>query len=291
MAFEKIIKGIPNTITTMNLLSGGVSVALSFSGRFELAFVLILLAAVFDFLDGFSARFLHAYSPLGKELDSLADMVSFGLAPAIMLSCKFSLLMRQANGLSQLGNSSSIVSLANDAQSVLDGGIASCSGSVPIFGAGVISFWALTPLLIAAFSALRLAKFNIDENQSENFVGLATPGCAMITGSMICMMEKYTAFNGFFLDHLLVVPAITIILSYLLVCRIPMFSLKFKSLNLLANAQRFVFLAVALALAIFVVAAGMNWSVLVFSTMVFYLAMNLWKYFSSRFRTGQQNNR
>ena len=282
MAFDKIIKGIPNTITTMNLLSGGVSVALSFSGRFELAFILILLAAVFDFFDGFSARLLHAYSPLGKELDSLADMVSFGLAPAVMLSCKFSLLLRQANGLSLPGDGTSIASLANDAQSVLDGGIASCGGLVPIFGAGVISFWALVPLLIAAFSGLRLAKFNIDERQSENFIGLATPSCAMILGSMICLMERYAGFNDFFLNHLLIVPAIVIVLSYLLVSEIPMFSFKFKSMGWAANAPRFVFLAAVLVLVIFVASAGLNWCVVVFFAMLMYLAMNLWKCMRSR---------
>lgn len=259
MLFERIIKGIPNTITTMNLLSGGVSVALSFSGRFELAFVLILIAAVFDFFDGFSARLLHAYSPLGKELDSLADMVSFGLAPAVMLSCKFSLLLRQANGLSLPGD-----------------------GSVPIFGAGVISFWALVPLLIAAFSGLRLAKFNIDERQSENFIGLATPSCAMILGSMICLMERYAGFNDFFLNHLLIVPAIVIVLSYLLVSEIPMFSFKFKSMGWADNAPRFVFLAAVLVLVIFVAAAGLNWCVVVFFAMLIYLAMNLWKCMRSR---------
>ena len=288
MLFERIIKGIPNTITTMNLLSGGVSVALSFSGRFELAFALILLAAVFDFFDGFSARLLHAYSPLGKELDSLADMVSFGLAPAVMLSCKFSLLLRQANGLSLPGDGTSIASLANDAQSVLDGGISSCGVLVPIFGAGVISFWALVPLLIAAFSGLRLAKFNIDERQSENFIGLATPSCAMILGSMICLMERYAGFNDFFLNHLLIVPAIVIVLSYLLVCEIPMFSFKFKSMGWAANAPRFIFLAAVLVLVIFVAAAGLNWCVVVFFAMLIYLAMNLWTYFRTHLAKHRQ---
>ncbi len=255
MTLKSITKGIPNTITCCNLLSGGVSVALSFSGEFQYAFIMILIAAVFDFLDGLSARALGAYSAIGKELDSLADMVSFGVAPAVMLMCKFSLLLRESNGIMP----------SNGVE----------SGGIIIFGFGVITFWSLTPLLVAAFSALRLAKFNIDERQSENFIGLATPACAMILGSMICMMEKYPEFNGFFLSHCLLIPAVVIVLSWLLVSEIPMFSFKFKSLSWSNNSHRFIFLLFIIAAAVFVMAASLHWSVLVFSVMVAYLAINL----------------
>ena len=119
-----IIRHIPNTITSMNLLCGIMGVICTFSGQFDIAFCLMLAAAVCDFCDGMSARLLKAYSDVGKELDSLADMVSFGLLPALMLN--------------QL-----------------------------MIGIHGETFWSYTPLIIAILSAVRLAKFNIDERQTE----------------------------------------------------------------------------------------------------------------------------
>ena len=131
-----IIRHIPNTITSMNLLLGIMGVICTFDGNFEAAFCLMLAAAVCDFCDGLSARLLGAYSDVGKELDSLADMVSFGLLPSLMLHR----LM------------------------------------VSIGGESLLSY---IPLIIAVLSAVRLAKFNVDERQTDNFIGLATPACAM----------------------------------------------------------------------------------------------------------------
>ena len=132
----KIIKHIPNTITSMNLLCGVLGVIFTFQGALDLAFYLMILASVFDFLDGFSARMLKAYSPVGKELDSLADLISFGLLPALMIHRR-----------------------------LVEG--------------GMTGFWIYVPVIICIFSALRLAKFNVDDRQSENFLGLPTPACAM----------------------------------------------------------------------------------------------------------------
>ena len=101
----------------------------------------------------------------------------------------------------------------------------------------------------------------------------------MIIGSMICLMEHYARFNAFFQNHLLMVPAIVIVLSYLLVSEIPMFSFKFKSMKWADNAPRFIFVATVLVLVIFVAAAGLNWCVVIFFAMLIYLAMNLWKHF------------
>ena len=137
-----IVKNIPNTITSLNLLSGIAGILCAFSGRLDVSFLLMLAAAVFDFFDGFAARALGAYSPMGKELDSLADSVSFGLLPSLMLHRLMVVL------------------------------------------SGETSVWCYIPLSIALFSVLRLAKFNIDERQSENFIGLATPASAMICGSL-----------------------------------------------------------------------------------------------------------
>ena len=135
----RIVKHIPNTITCLNLLSGVMGIIVLFGGRPDQAFFLMLAAAVFDFCDGLAARALGAYSELGKELDSLADMVSFGVLPAMML-----------------------------------------------FVGSSHPYLRFVTLLLVAFSALRLAKFNLDERQHASFLGLPTPASAMICGSLVC---------------------------------------------------------------------------------------------------------
>lgn len=182
----KIIKHIPNSITSMNLLCGAMGVIFTMRGEFSIAFYLMLAAAVCDFFDGFCARMLNAYSPLGKELDSLADMISFGLLPSIMLHK----LMCQS---------------------------------------GTTGFLSFIPLAIAVFSALRLAKFNIDERQAENFIGLPTPACAMLCGSFVYYVMQDPASVLFsWAASRFFIPAGALILSFLLISEIPMFSMKFK---------------------------------------------------------------
>ncbi|MCQ2147542.1 MAG: CDP-diacylglycerol--serine O-phosphatidyltransferase, partial [Bacteroidales bacterium] len=135
-----IRKHIPNSITSMNLLCGVMGVIFALEGRLDIAFPLMILGALFDFCDGLAARLLKAYSDIGKELDSLSDMISFGVLPSVML----------------------YKTMAN----VQD------------------MCWACyLPLVLAVFSGLRLAKFNIDERQHESFIGLPTPAAAMICGS------------------------------------------------------------------------------------------------------------
>ena len=147
-------RNIPNLFTLLNLLSGAIAIILSFEGRNNvvLASYFIYTAAIFDFFDGFAARALKASSPIGKELDSLADMVSFGIAPSMIL---FQLIK----------NSMQVKQFAF---------------AMPI--GDVLQL--LAPLLIAAFSAIRLAKFNIDKRQTEVFLGLATPACAMLVAAI-----------------------------------------------------------------------------------------------------------
>lgn len=170
----------------MNLLCGVMGVILTFQGALDLAFYLMIAASVFDFMDGFAARMLKAYSAMGKELDSLADLISFGLLPSLMI------YRRLVEG-------------------------------------GMTGFWTYIPVIICIFSALRLAKFNVDERQSENFIGLATPACAMICGSF-AVIAHYDLNNivGIFTESTWMIPAGSVILSYLLVSEIPMFSMKFK---------------------------------------------------------------
>ena len=182
----KIVRQIPNTITSMNLLCGALGVIFALKGWFDTAFYLMLAGAVCDFCDGLAARLLKAYSPLGKELDSLADMITFGFLPSIMLyKC------------------------------------------MDLYHPG--KWFCYLPLIIAVFSALRLAKFNIDERQSENFIGLATPACAMICGSFAVIAHlDINNIVGMFTESTWLIPLASAILSLLLVSEIPMFSMKFK---------------------------------------------------------------
>lgn len=224
-----ITRHIPNTITSLNLLSGCFATVYALNGNFKCAFLFIIAGAVFDFCDGLAARALKAYSPMGKELDSLADMVTFGVAPAMILY-RF-----QAES----------------------------------------GFLIYLPLLIAVFSGLRLAKFNIDTRQSENFIGLATPSCALICGSLIYAAETYPQLAGFLTAYSYIVPMLALILCYLLVCEIPMFSFKFKSLKWKDNQARFTFLGLVAILGIAILAAGLNWSLLVLAIFISYIVVNI----------------
>ena len=233
----KIVKHIPNTITSMNLLLGIMGVICTFEGNFKSAFILMLAAAVCDFCDGLAARLLGAYSNVGKELDSLADMVSFGLLPSLMLH--------------------RLMVTVND-------------------GYCLISY---IPLIIAILSAVRLAKFNVDERQTENFIGLATPACAMICGAFTyyvsndptSLLHSWAATSWF-------IPVCAVILSMLLVSEIPMFSMKFKK-NMKpgdhVNMLRLAFGAIVIASCITVAILGLNWSMTVLIAFVSYIILNI----------------
>lgn len=224
-----ITKHIPNAITSMNLLSGCFATIFALNGNFKTAFLCIIAGAVCDFCDGLAARALKAYSPMGKELDSLADMVTFGVAPA-MIMYRF---QAEAN------------------------------------------FLVWLPLLIAVFSGLRLAKFNIDTRQTENFIGLATPSCALICGSLVYASQVYPQVSDFLTAYAYIVPMVSLVMCYLLVCEIPMFSFKFKSLKWADNKDRFSFLAIAATLAIVTLVLGLNWSILVLGIFTAYIIINV----------------
>ncbi len=229
------IRNIPNFFTSANLFCGLLAVILSHeesSHSLILAGYFIYTAAVFDFFDGFSARALKASSKIGKELDSLADMVSFGVAPAMIL---FAVLKNSMH-------------------------ITQFSFSLPLSDILIL----LSPMLIAIFSAIRLAKFNIDERQKEVFLGIATPVCAMLIASIPLIwnfntsdlllfpaLDKNTYFFfgammlGAYIVKPIVIVCLSILLSVLLVAEIPMFSLKFKSYNFEDNKLKYFFLIVS----------------------------------------------
>lgn len=240
-----IVKHIPNTITSMNLLCGVLGILCSFEGQFPLAFCFMLGASVCDFCDGLSARLLKAYSPIGKELDSLADLVSFGVLPALMM-CLF---IKTDIVADSLGWSSRIAVYA--------------------------------PLLIAVFSALRLAKFNVDDRQTDNFIGMATPTCAMLVGSMVCYASLYDASVPWLKPSFVAVasPLISVVLSLLLVSEIPMFGMKIKKgARLFSGLQgrlRMIFLAVAVAIVLLVATLRLHFSAAFFFIFAFYVLLNL----------------
>ena len=216
----------------MNLLCGLVAVVLVFAGRSETAFVLMLAASFFDLCDGLAARALGAFSPIGGDLDSLSDMVSFGVLPSLMLHR----LMRDSG--------------------------APCA-------------LCFIPLLLAVFSALRLAKFNVDERQHESFLGLATPASAIFCGSLaaFCQASPQSWLSAL-CGSAWFVPALTAALCALLVCEVPMFSFKGKSQGL-PGTKRTAFICISLIAAIVVVVFGLHWTLIPMGAVLVYILMNL----------------
>lgn len=198
---------IPNTITCLNLVSGCVASVMALEGNLMYAVVWIMLAAVFDFFDGFAARLLKAFSPIGKELDSLADVVSFGVAPGMILFVLLSWLVP----------------------------------TLPLGGLNeYIPYWAF---VIPAFSGLRLAKFNIDERQTTSFIGLPVPAHALFWSSLGYSVQPLLPQGGVAL--LVGLMVLALITSLLLVSEVPMFSLKIKSLAWKGNELRYILVACA----------------------------------------------
>lgn len=229
-----IRKHIPDSITSMNLLCGVVGVILTLKGRPDLGFVCMILGAVFDFFDGFAARLLKASSGIGKELDSLADMVSFGVLPSVMLF--------YSSGANSL----------------------------------ILKYF---PIILAAFSALRLAKFNLDERQHASFLGLPTPASAMVCGSLACFVFSVPdSFLASWCEGPFFLPVLSVVLSLLLVSEIPMFSMKFGGGNKssrMENVKRIAFAVVALASVLLVALTHQHWSLIVLAAFTGYILINL----------------
>jgi CDP-diacylglycerol--serine O-phosphatidyltransferase len=203
---------VPNMLTLGNLVSGAMAIVFALREHaYDLSLMLIIIAAVCDFLDGFAARLLKQQSPLGVQLDSLADDISFGLAPAVVMYDLY-------------GQSTSLYSL-------------------PV---GVMSSLGYLCFIIAAFSALRLAKFNIDTTQSAEFEGLPTPANALMLMSLAAM-----SLCGDVVLYQEQILLISVAASFLLISPIRMFALKFKSFKLADNKLRYGFILASLLLIIF----------------------------------------
>lgn len=202
-------KHIPNSITLLNLCSGIIAIIIALNNKLEMAAIMVIIASLFDFCDGFVARLLHVKSDIGKELDSLSDIISFGVAPGIIM---YQLYVT--------------------------------SGNFALNQIGINVFALLFPILYACFSALRLAKFNLDTRQTENFIGLPTPAGAYVLISL--------PFFPTFAYSIIVFSCLIILLCYLMVSNLPLFSLKFKNLKLKENIFRYILLFVS-AVSIFII--------------------------------------
>lgn len=225
---KAITRNIPNSITCLNLLAGVCAIICSFRGveptwglnGIQWAWIFIGIAAVADFLDGFMARLLHAYSAMGKELDSLCDLVSFGVAPALILLNTLNIVYSDP-------------------------------------------WWAYFALLIPAAGALRLAKFNIDDRQTTSFIGLPIPANAIfwigftatyINNGAVASPSDWWSY---------IVPMIVIV-SWLMVSNVPMFSLKFKSFGWKGNENRWILIGGAVALVAWLGVAGLMFTIFLY---------------------------
>lgn len=195
-------KHIPNSITCCNLISGCIATYFAFQGKMEIAMLWIIIGAVFDFFDGMLARLLHVSSPIGKELDSLADVVTFGVAPSTIIFAQLSAVV------------------------------------YPSFLDPVRDYLPFAAYIMAAFSALRLAKFNLDERQTLGFIGLPTPANALFWSSLLVGLGDRLEQSW----ALYFILAGVLISSWLLVSEIPMFALKFKQWGFKGNEVKYIFL-------------------------------------------------
>ena len=256
----KLKRHIPNFITSLNLFCGCLSVIAAFNEQLTWSAYLIGIAAIFDFMDGLAARLLKVSSEIGKQLDSLADVISFGLAPGIIMFQLISINLE--------------VYFTPVPQRELQDILLPCIG-----------------LLIPIFSALRLAKFNVDTRQSNSFIGLPTPANAIFIGSLVLILQDQLRISNIYyppssqtLAHLMysnywqdyetaaafllfnpVTPiALSVILSLLLVSEISLFSFKFKNIKLKENLVRYLFILLSLWLIIYYEYLGVSFTIIAY---------------------------
>jgi len=208
---------VPNLLTLSNLTCGIIAIYFAFGNDLRMALLLMLLGGLFDFFDGFAARILKVSGELGKQLDSLADLITFGLLPGIMIfSVQRTLVLIPAGGFMPLNL--------------------------------LQWLYLVSPIFIPVFSALRLAKFNIDTRQSSSFIGVPTPANAFFLASLSwTILYKNNSLTEWLANPLLIT-FITLLFSWLLVSNLPLFALKFKSFSWAGNEIRYIFLVLALIL-------------------------------------------
>ncbi len=224
---------IPNLLTLLNLACGTLAIVLTLEGQWKWAVYLVLAASVLDFLDGFAARLLKAYSETGKELDSLADMVTFGVLPGIFIYSIFRhLFLNQAVEGQATTQSLQWVIL--------------CS-----------------IILVPVFSAIRLARFNVTDPGDSFFRGLPTPAHTLFwTGLFWQFLQEGSLFgtpvNIFFMW------AIMLIMAFQMIMPVPMYSLKFEHFRLRGNLIRYLLLGLSVLILLFTGLAGLSLVILTY---------------------------
>lgn len=223
---------LPNAVTCLNLVSGCIGVVYAFNDQLIFASYAIIAAIVFDFLDGLVARLLNVQSVIGKELDSLADMVSFGLLPAIIIFQLFKF--------------------------------------TPIIDYN-LTLLPYSAFLITVCSALRLAKFNIDSRQTNSFIGLPTPACAMVVMSLPHIAAGKNLMVNAYVQNPVILLILTLTLSFLLVAELPLMSLKFENLSYQHNSYRYLLIIGSILLLIWLKLAAIPLIIL------FYILLSLFQ--------------
>lgn len=214
--FPLVKQHIPNLLTSLNLVSGCIASYFAANANLDFALYFMLLGLLFDFFDGFTARLLGVSSPIGKELDSLADVITFGVTPSLMLFHVLQLLLP-------------------------------CTGAPVFCPARVVPYFSFA---IAAYSAMRLAKFNLDTRQSHSFIGLPTPANALFWAGITTYLNQ----NGLpFISARILGAIIVLVIGFscwIMVSEVPMFALKFKNFTWKDNKIRYSFLALVVAIVI-----------------------------------------
>lgn len=225
LIFTKIVrkmkKHIPNLITLLNLFCGCIAIVFAVHDRFEMVALFVFLGIIFDFFDGLAARLLNVKSDIGLQLDSLADMVTSGVVPGLVM---FKLLeMSLSNGWD--------------------------TGSLVSKGLEISTLWPLLGFIITLASAYRLAKFNIDEDQTDSFIGLPTPANALLIVSLplILLFHNNEILNEIILNKWFLI-GLTFVSAFLLNAKLPLFALKFKNWSFKDNAIRYIFLFMSIIL-------------------------------------------
>jgi CDP-diacylglycerol--serine O-phosphatidyltransferase len=229
-------KHLPNAVTCINLLFGCLALTAIFNGQLALGAYFVAAAAVADFFDGLLARALRVSSAIGKDLDSLADMVSFGVVPGAIL---FQLLIK---------------SLTSPEPGLH--ALAGWGSYLPYLG-----------FIVSVFSALRLAKFNNDTRQTTSFIGLPTPACTLVVASLpLILLSDRFGITPIILNPVVLL-GLTVLLSGLLVAELPLFALKFKNLRWGDNRRRFLFVLLAAGLLLVLRATAVPLVVLIYVLM------------------------
>ena len=221
-----MVKHIPNALTLLNVFCGSCALVSIQNGRYTEGYVFLIVALAADFFDGFVARALHVKSDMGKELDSLADMVSFGVVPGMILY--------------KLLKTSSLVSFFEH------------------------SYLPLLAFIITAFSCYRLAKFNLDTRQTTDFIGLATPANTLFFIGLLLIKQNELEGLDEIVSNAVFLYALIPLSSFLLVSEIPMFSFKFKGFGWVGNEIRFIFAAIAIVLLVLMHEAAISLLVVIY---------------------------